>query len=108
MNAQPHTHTLTVRDHGSFWSITYGDQCLTPTKPSSFGFIDKILLGSFLEGWTDEQVLAHNIRKVIRRHDKASRNTGAGSELIKQLTAAHQPANPAEWGSEQPVNNAVH
>ena len=88
MNARPHTHTLSIRDHGTFWGITYGDQTSTPDKPK------------FRK---PKPVLRNAVRAIIAKHDRESVKAGDRTDdrVVDAALLALTPGDPTRWGSEQ-------
>lgn len=90
MNAEPHTHTLDVRDHGSWWSINYGDQHTMPEKvwSTKFGLIP------------EARALKNEIKKLIKRHDRASKKSGNSNAAIQEALSQIQLTTPGKWPSD--------
>lgn len=89
MNGQPHIHQLSIRDHGWFWGITYGDQTIMPEKwwSTKWGLI------------SEQKALAAECRKVIRQHDKASQRALVSTDVATAVISELQPTQPDAWGS---------
>lgn len=91
MNAQPHAHQIDIDSRSSVYTyIRYGDQTrhVDPAFP---------LYGLRLR-------LA--VRKIVKKHDQASRRAGRLERTVKEFNNRTVTFNPDQWGSKQRRKNA--
>lgn len=87
MNNNPHIHTVIISQTANAWHITYGDQDAVVFKPD------------FFRALRSPGKLKRAVRKIIRKHDDASRKAPRTRNIMAMAIPNLDPNGG--WGSDQ-------